>query len=133
VVATGLNTCTASKTITVTINNLPIVTATPMTICRNNIQLFTLNMGLPNSGGTGVWAAGVTGLALTSPDKFDANQAVGLYPVIYTFTDANSCKNTANTTVEITANSAPIITPVPEISGLKQAGGGIVLIAFPAS
>ncbi len=114
VVATGSNTCTASKTITVTINNLPIVTATPMTICRNNIQLFTLNMGLPNSGGTGVWAAGVTGLALTPPDKFDANQAVGLYPVIYTFTDANSCKNTANTTVEITANSAPIITPVPD-------------------
>ncbi len=113
VIATSTNTCTNSATVLATINLLPVVTAVPMTICQNTVQLFDMTTGLPNSGGTGVYTAGATGVAVTAPNKFDASQAIGLYPIIYTFTDVHGCKDTAHTTVEITSNNVPILTAIP--------------------
>lgn len=93
--------CKSTKTISVTVNNLPIVTLGALSgpICVNT-NTVTLN-GTPSGGtyaGTGV-----------SGNSFIPNAAgVGTHTLMYVYTDGNGCSNNDTTTVQV--NNIPIVT-----------------------
>ncbi|MDQ3047148.1 MAG: T9SS type A sorting domain-containing protein [Bacteroidota bacterium] len=97
VTGTDLNGCMSTATTTVTVNALPVVTLTAFamdTVCFQTPG-FTLTGGSP-AGGVYSGAGVITGL-------FNPSSAgVGVFPITYTVTDANSCTSSAmqNITVE---------------------------------
>jgi hypothetical protein len=80
--------------IAVTVNPLPVVTLTLMqdSFCTNQPSPSTLSGGSPAGG---VWSGpGVSG------NQFTPSVAgPGLHSIVYTYTDANTCSNTASQTV----------------------------------
>ncbi len=84
--------CPVSKSITITVNPLPVITITPVNdICLNDpsVQL----IASPNGG---VWSGpNVTG------DMFNPI-AVGNFTLTYSYTNANGCSNTKNIVVKVT-------------------------------
>jgi subtilisin-like proprotein convertase family protein len=96
VTGTDVNGCQGTAATTVTVNALPMVTMAafnPDTICFQTPG-FTLTSGSPAGGvysGPGV----ITGM-------FNPSAAgLGVFTVTYTYTDANSCSNTASSNVTI--------------------------------
>ena len=93
--------CKSTKTVSVTVNNLPTVTLGSLSspICVNTNSV-TLN-GSPSGGSyTG---AGVSG------NLFSPNMAgVGTYTLMYVYTDVNGCSNNDTTTVQV--DNVPIVT-----------------------
>lgn len=97
---TDANSCTNSADFTMTVNDLPVVTQDPIGAVCEDANDVTLSGGLPAGGsysGTGV-----------SGGLFDPS--AGTQTVTYSYTDANSCTNTATTT--ITVNALPAVTLV---------------------
>lgn len=95
VTVTDNNGCSATDTIAVTLNALPIVTASAAatTVCLDDANV-TLN-GTP-AGGT--WSGpGVSGNA------FDPSVGIGTPSLTYTFTDANGCTNTDAVAIQVNA------------------------------
>jgi hypothetical protein len=91
VTGTDVNACTNTDTITVVVNDLPIVTFTYPgndTICINHgVQV--LSGGSPVGGDYS--GSGVTGT------NFDPNTAgTGAHSITYTYTDLNGCANTSS-------------------------------------
>jgi len=97
VTGTDANNCTNTATVTVTVNNLPTVTAiaNPASICIGAST--TLNGG---GATTYVWDNGITENVSFSPLTTKTYTVTG--------TDANSCTNTA--TVTVTVNAKPTVT-----------------------
>lgn len=110
------NGCSNTATTTVTVNSLPVVTyvaPTPI-VCTYN-PVLTLAGGAP-AGGT------YTGTAVTAGVFDPAVAGAGTFPVTYTYTDANSCVNTAvaNITVSLCTgiNNAAELSSVHLVSNL---------------
>ncbi len=96
VTGTDVNGCINTATTTVTVNALPIVTATAASsvVCIDDASV-TLT-GTPASG---TWSGpGVTGSSF-SP----TTAGLGVQTATYTFTDLNSCTNTATATIQVNA------------------------------
>lgn len=99
VTGTDANGCTNTDNITVTVNPLPTVTMTTVTpVCVYN-DPFDLQVGSPAGGtysGTGV-----------SGGQFDPSAAgVGTHTITYSYTDGNSCTNTATADFVVDACSS---------------------------
>ncbi|HEY8894137.1 MAG TPA: HYR domain-containing protein, partial [Niastella sp.] len=96
---TDANSCTNTATATVTVNALPTVTAANKQVCFGNNSVAL----------TGTPAGGTWGGTGVSGSTFNANGlSAGNYTVTYSYTDANSCSNTATATV--TVNALPTVT-----------------------
>jgi gliding motility-associated-like protein len=91
--------CSNTGQVTVVVNPLPtiVLTATPDSICRGESSTLT-----PSGGVSYVWSSGLgTGqMQIVTPMNTTTYTVTG--------TDANGCKNTAQTTV--TVNPVPVIT-----------------------
>ncbi|MDD5570388.1 MAG: gliding motility-associated C-terminal domain-containing protein [Bacteroidales bacterium] len=112
VFATNMNGCTGSATATVTVNQLPNITATGGAICLGA----SINISAAN-GTTYTWNTTST----SNPYNVTPNQTT-TYTV--TGTDNNSCTNVANCTV--TVNPLPTITAT---GGIICRGQSIIITA----
>lgn len=99
--------CTVSSTRQATVYSLPTVTAgVDLTLCANSS--ITNLTGATPAGGT--WSgSGVVGTSF-NPGLVGA----GIYSATYSYTDANSCTNTASR--QVLVNSIPTVTPGPDLS-----------------
>jgi hypothetical protein len=97
VIGTDLNNCSDTTTITITVNNLPAVTAntTYSTVCAGN--QVTLS---GNGANTYTWSSGVNDNTAFTPMVTSTYTVSG--------TDNNNCVNTA--TVSVTVNNLPLVT-----------------------
>jgi hypothetical protein len=96
VTVTGAGGCTSQGSVTLTVNPLPTVDAgTYAPVCGLTAPAVALNQGSP-AGGTYL-GAGVTGP--TGNQVF--NPASGTQTLTYSFTDANGCSGTAQTTITV--------------------------------
>lgn len=98
------NGCINTATNTITVNALPVVTQTAQASACLNTPAYALTGGSPAGGvytGPGVAASIFTA----------ANAGVGVHNIIYTYTDGNSCVNTATTT--LTVNALPVVAQSP--------------------
>jgi hypothetical protein len=108
------NGCMGSATQTFPVNTAPTVTLSSLSAVCSNAGMITLSGESP-AGGT-FSGTGVTG------NMFDP--AAGTQTVTYTYTDANSCSNSASQTQ--TVNAAP--TVVPNASATTVCPGGSVTL-----
>jgi hypothetical protein len=91
---------------TATVNALPVVSLdlSAVTPVCDNTAAFSLNQGTP-SGGT------YSGLGITTSPVFNASIAgIGTATITYSYTDVNTCSNTANDDIVVTAAPSPSIT-----------------------
>jgi len=111
VTVTDTNACSASDTISVTINTPPSVTgsASATTVCTDDA-----NVTLTGSPLGGTWSGpGVSG------NSFDPSVGVGVQTVMYMYTDSNRCEGTfgvsitVDACVGITESNAPTFTAFP--------------------
>ncbi len=118
---TDANGCSATANTTITVNALPVVDAGTYPASCINAATITL-IGTP-AGGT-FSGPGVSGTT------FDpALAGAGIHTITYSFTDANGCSATANTT--ITVNALPIVDAGTYPASCINAGT-ITLIGTPA-
>ncbi len=93
--------CTASQTLTITVNQLPTVTlSSPATVCDNSAPV-TLTTGSPSGGtysGTGVSAGAFN----------PATAGIGTTTLTYSYTNVNNC--TASATAPISVIAGPAVT-----------------------
>ncbi len=94
---TDANGCSNNASTTITVNAAPTVTQSAISAVCSNSGMLALTGGSP-AGGT-YSGTGVTGS--------DFDPAIGTQTITYTYTDTNSCSNTASTT--ITVNTAPTV------------------------
>lgn len=122
VTGTAVGGCTATATSAVTVNSLPLITATSATICVGQ-QTGTLTA---NGASTYTWSP-ATGLSSTNGASVNATPGTS---AIYTVngTDVNGCVNTA--TASVLVNSLPNVTVN---SGTICAGTSMTLSANGAS
>ena len=94
--------CTATGSVVITVNPLPVVDAgNPISVCNQPIA--TTLLGYSPAGGT--WSgAGVTAGGVFTPT------AVGVFTLTYTYTDGNGCVN--SDTIQVT-----VINPTQAIAG----------------
>ena len=98
ILATG---CSKTNSVTVTVNNLPVVTLSVFSDICEDAPPFTLAGGSPGGGiysGTGVSAG------TFYPDT----AGVGTHSITYTYTDGNTC--TASASKTITINPLPVVS-----------------------
>ncbi len=89
VTGTGANGCTATSSVTIIVNSLPNVTMSSLdTVCLNDGPLL-LATGSP-AGGT--WS----GTAVSGGSFSPAAAGNGSHMITYSYTDANSCSNSAS-------------------------------------
>ncbi len=96
---TSANGCTNSATTTINVNALPVVNAGTYSAVCLNAAAVTL-VGTP-AGGT------FSGPGVTANSFNPTTAGVGTHTLTYTYTDANSCANSATTT--ITVNALPVV------------------------
>jgi gliding motility-associated-like protein len=103
VIGTAANGCTNTRTVTVTVRDLPVVTVSPLNpvICEGGSE--TLQAG---GASTYTWNP-TTGLSPTSGANVTATPSTTTTYTV-TGTDASGCRNTASTTV--TVNPNPVLT-----------------------
>jgi hypothetical protein len=99
--------CTSSDTVMITIHPLPVVGFPAIApIC---LQGGAISLNATPAGGTFTGGAGLSGSTF---DPMISN--VGSHPVLYTFTDANSCSNSVTQTINVAD-----CTGIDEIEGLS--------------
>jgi hypothetical protein len=103
VVVTDSNFCSASDTVSITINALPVVTLSGTdTICAGDSTLLT-----GSSGGSSQWYFnGVLIAGATSPTYFALQE--GVYNMVKT--NANGCADSAATGINLVVNNLPVVT-----------------------
>ncbi|MCB0480887.1 MAG: SBBP repeat-containing protein, partial [Flavobacteriales bacterium] len=122
---TNANSCTDSASKTITVHALPVVSLSNLSSVCVNASSITLTGGSP-AGGT-YSGTGVTGTSFNP-----ATAGVGTHTITYSYTDGNSCSNSASKT--ITVNAQPTVTlasltavcagsPSFALSGGSPAGG----------
>ena len=92
-VVTGVdaNGCEATAAISITVNPLPEVALADFEVACYYLDAFELTQGTPSGGNYS--GAGISG---TASNMFDpAVAGVGTHEIAYTYTDANTCSNTA--------------------------------------
>ena len=100
-VYTDLNTCTNTATRTITVVDKPVITLPVFQPVCLNASPLTLSGGMPSGGNYS--GPGVTG------GSFNPMLAgIGTHSITYTYTDANSCTNSATNNIEVLA--LPVIT-----------------------
>ena len=122
VIGTDANNCVDSTTIAVTVNALPIVTATSNSpLCAGE----TLNLN-ETGGNASNWSWTGNGLTSSIQNPTQVPTASGTYKVIGT--DANNCVD--STTIAVTVNALPIVTATSnsplcagETLNLNETGG----------
>jgi hypothetical protein len=123
------NGCTGSDLVySVTVNNTPAVTFSPFggPYCIGNSTPVSMVAFAIPAGGV------FSGTGVSGDDFIPSLAAVGINTITYTYTDANSCVNTATTTVEVTG------LPLVNFSGLAPGGycvnsvTPVTLTGFPA-
>ena len=95
VTGTDANGCSNTDQVDVIVNALPAVTFSSLSNTCENYAAFTLSGGSPSGGtysGTGV-----------SGGQFDPSVGTGTYTITYSYTDANSCSNTATSDITVDA------------------------------
>ena len=108
---------TTFATTFVTVNAAPVAVATAASVdvCENGGNV--LLTGSPSVGnGVGQWsgATGITNTINSNNAQFDPRGHDGIVPLIYTFTDGNSCP--AKDTVNILVHNPAILAPIPNLS-----------------
>ena len=98
---TDINGCTSTTSVTVTVNPLPVISASPNAPVLCNGQ----SVSLTASGGSFYIWSPTTGLSSGSGATVSAN------PSAVIGTDVNGCTNTA--TVNVTVNPLPVIAVSP--------------------
>jgi hypothetical protein len=103
VVVTDSNFCSASDTVSITINALPVVTLSGTdTICAGDSSLLT-----GSSGGSSQWYLnGALIPGATSPTYFALQE--GVYNMVKT--NANGCADSAATGITLVVNNLPVVT-----------------------
>ena len=104
-VSQTIGTCESNRApIVVNINALPTVSITPSatSVCSDGTISLTL---VPTTGGTLSGSTGVSGLTFNP-----ATAAAGLNTIIYSYTDANLCSNSASRGITVYQKSLPITT-----------------------
>lgn len=121
VTVTSSNGCTSTATKAVTSNSLPSVsiTAGPSTLCVDQSRSMA---GTPVNG---VWS--LSGVGQLTGNQYTATTA-GSATITYTYTDANGCVNSANTTITSVAN--PIV-PTFSVNCTGGSGNGIITVTAP--
>lgn len=106
VTGTDVNGCSATKSVTVTINPLPNITVTPPTafLCNGASVAFTAS-----GGSTYIWSPS-TYLSSTTGSNVTSTPSSGITYTV-TGTDANGCSGTASAVVTVIQN--PVITVIP--------------------
>src|SRR5205823_1800863 len=100
------NGCSASANTSITVNPLPVVTISPVAAMCINASAVALS-GSPIGGSFS--GTGVVG------NNFDPSvSGAGTFVVTYSYTDANGCSASANTSV--TVNPLPVVTISPVAS-----------------
>ncbi len=117
------NGCLSSDTINVTINALPIVSLTILdsTLCYyESSEILT---GLP-SGGT------FSGTSV-SGNQFDPSVGIGLYDIIYLYTDGNGCASSDTMTIEV-STCVGINENLSNMFGVyPNPSNGVVILTIP--
>ena len=106
VTGTDINGCMNTKSVTVTVNPLPVVLVNPATPVICNGQSVSLNASGAN---TYSWSPS-SGLSATTGGTVTANPAI-TSSYIVTGTDVNGCSNTANVTVTVQSSLVITVTP----------------------
>jgi len=116
-----LGSCPGSTTITVVVNQLPLVDAgPPLTFCDQPIA-----ETLTGTPAAGVWS----GPIVTAGGSFTPiPDSLGLFPLTYTYTDGHGCVNSA--TVDITV-VPPVFAKTGPDSTVCQGGAPVRLPASP--
>jgi len=97
-VSDGTNSATSS--IIVNVNPLPVVALSSIANQCNNNEPLALTQGSP--------IGGIYSGSMVFNNKFYSEMAgSGIYPITYTYTDVNGCTN--STTTNITVNDAPVV------------------------
>ena len=125
---TGTNAagCEAEDEMTVTVNQLPNVSISPISIFCLSDGAAALTQGTP-SGGT-YTGTGITGVVF-SP----STAGLGIHPLTYTYTDLNGCQNTASSTVTVDQCLGIDETAEAKLSVYPNPTSGLASIEFPGS
>ena len=98
------NNCTNSTTISVVVNDLPVVTFTGLAANYCEDALADALTGIPASGT-------FSGTGINANDFEPATAGVGTHPITYTYTDVNGCVNSETQSTTVNALPVPVITP----------------------
>ncbi|MFA7298487.1 MAG: T9SS type A sorting domain-containing protein [Candidatus Absconditabacterales bacterium] len=119
VTATGVNTCTSTGSVLITVHALPTVTLalSPTSECQSTTMV-TLTGGAPLGG---IYNGScVSGINTVYPGALPVNT----YPITYTYTDSWGCVNTS-------AGANFTINPVPVVSFAPFYGATVIPLAEP--
>ncbi|MCG3167509.1 MAG: hypothetical protein POELPBGB_03301 [Bacteroidia bacterium] len=98
------NNCTNSTTISVVVNDLPVVTFTGLAA--------NYCVDAPADALTGIPASGLfSGTGINVNDFDPAIAGVGTHDITYTYTDVNGCVNSETQSTTVNALPTPVITP----------------------
>ena len=113
----------APRSVNVTVNSLPVIqTSATAAVCKGS----TVTLNATPSGGS--WSSGATGVAtIGSSSGVLSGMSAGNAAITYTYTDANSCTNTAS--VAATVNDLPSVTVTPSGSQTVCKGDSLLLTA----
>ncbi len=126
VTGTGSNGCTNTDQVMVFVNNLPNVSISAIpTFCVSHGSA-VLNQGTP-AGGT-YSGTGITGTVF-NPSVAGA----GVHPVTYTYTDQNSCQNTASSAITVDQCLGVDEWTANQLSVYPNPTTGLTNIGFPGA
>src|SRR5437868_4240611 len=118
---TDANGCTNSDNTSITVNPLPVVTISPLAAMCISASAVALN-GTP-AGGT------FTGVGVVGNNFDPSVSGAGTFVITYTYTDANGCTNSDNTSV--TVNPLPVVTISP-LAAMCISASPVALSGTPA-
>lgn len=98
------NNCTNSTTITVVVNDLPVVTFTGLAAAYCEDASADALTGIPASGT-------FSGTGINVNDFEPVTAGIGTHDITYTYTDVNGCVNSETQTTTVNALPTPVITP----------------------
>ena len=102
------NTCTNSGTASVTVNALPTATISGGTFCNAGSTQLTVTKLTGSGTLSGAFSSSPAGLVMTAAGLINlGTSSPGSYTITYTFSDSNTCSNTATSTVTVNALPGP--------------------------
>lgn len=108
VTGTDLNSCSASATITLSINTPPVVAFSPLnSVCITSLP-FALSGGSPIGG---VYSGAGVASGIFNP----SSAGLGTHTITYLYTDVNGCNAVATQTISVIGFTAPAINPAGPI------------------
>ena len=110
----GVTCVGTARTFTITVNPTPIVTLAPFAAICKNAAPITLTGGSPvaGTGTTGVYLVNNVAQTIFNP----ANYTPGLHTIVYVYTNALGCVNSATQTILVHPIHSLVITAAPNTS-----------------